>query len=68
VEAGAVAATVEKMEPVGAQIRLHLVSGRQPFVARAEASLKLETNQKVTVAFEMREARFFDPGSGKAVG
>jgi multiple sugar transport system ATP-binding protein len=68
VEAVAVAATVERMEPVGAEARVHLVSSGQPFIARAAASLKVQANDKVNVAFEMGQARFFDPGSGKAVG
>jgi multiple sugar transport system ATP-binding protein len=67
-KAGAVAATVERIEPVGAELRLHLVTGGQRFIARAGASLKVQPNHKLDVAFEMRDARFFDPGSGKAVG
>jgi multiple sugar transport system ATP-binding protein len=67
-EAGAVAATVERVEPVGAELRLHLVTGGQSFIARAGASLKVQPNQKLNVAFEMRGARFFEPGSGKVVG
>jgi multiple sugar transport system ATP-binding protein len=54
------AATVEVVEPMGAEIYLYLNTGQHTFVARVNPHEKAETGQKLDMAFDMRKSHFFD--------
>ncbi len=54
------AATVEVVEPMGAEIYLYLNTGRHSFVARVNPHEKAEVGQKLDMAFDMRKSHFFD--------
>jgi multiple sugar transport system ATP-binding protein len=60
-------ATVEIVEPRGAETYLHLSRGAQSFVARVHAAGSVRAGQKVPLVFEMGRAHFFDPASGQAI-
>ena len=53
-------ATVEVVEPMGAEIYLYLNSGSHSFVARVNPHEKAEVGQKLDMAFDMRKCHFFD--------
>jgi multiple sugar transport system ATP-binding protein len=61
-------ATVELVEPVGAETYVHLSSGGQAFVARVPTGGRVEVNQPLAVTFEIDRAHFFDPQTEQAVG
>lgn len=56
-----VTATVEVVEPMGAEIFLHLSTGNHTFVARVNAHDTAKENQDLQVVFDMTKAHFFDP-------
>lgn len=56
-----VTATVEVVEPMGAEIFLHLSTGTHSFVARVNAHDTAKENQDLQVVFDMTKAHFFDP-------
>ena len=53
-------ATVEVVEPMGAEIYLYLNSGSHNFVARVNPHEKASVGQKLDMAFDMRKCHFFD--------
>jgi multiple sugar transport system ATP-binding protein len=53
-------ATVEVVEPMGAEIYLYLNTGNHTFVARVNPHEKAEVGQKLDMAFDMRKCHFFD--------
>jgi multiple sugar transport system ATP-binding protein len=53
-------ATVEVVEPMGAEIYLYLNTGRHSFVARVNPHQKADVGQKLDMAFDMRKSHFFD--------
>ena len=53
-------ATVEVVEPMGAEIYLYLNSGSHNFVARVNPHEKADVGQKLDMAFDMRKCHFFD--------
>jgi multiple sugar transport system ATP-binding protein len=53
-------ATVEVVEPMGAEIYLYLNTGQHSFVARVNPHEKAEVSQKLDMAFDMRKCHFFD--------
>jgi len=53
-------ATVEVVEPMGAEIYLYLNTGRHTFVARVNPHETAEVGQKLDMAFDMRKSHFFD--------
>ena len=53
-------ATVEVVEPMGAEISLYLNTGRHSFVARVNPHQKADVGQKLDMAFDMRKSHFFD--------
>ncbi len=60
-------ARVERIEPLGAETYVHFTSGPFAFVARSYPQISLVAGQKLTLAFDLRHANFFDPGSGVAL-
>jgi multiple sugar transport system ATP-binding protein len=55
-----VPATVEVVEPMGAEIYLYLNTGSHSFVARVNSHEKAEVGQRLDMAFDMRKCHFFD--------
>jgi multiple sugar transport system ATP-binding protein len=53
-------ATVEVVEPMGAEIYLYLNTGRHTFVARVNPHEKANVGQKLDMAFDMTKSHFFD--------
>ena len=62
-----VTSTVEVVEPMGAEVYLHLKAGRHPFIARVSPQARPEVNQDVDIVFDMGKAHFFDPTAEHAI-
>jgi len=62
-----VTATVEVVEPMGAEVYLHLRVGRFSLVARVSPQARPEVNQDLDLVFDMGKAHFFDPLTEQAV-
>jgi multiple sugar transport system ATP-binding protein len=60
-------ATVEVVEPMGAEIYLYLNSGSHSFVARVNPHEKADVGQKLDMAFDMRKCHFFDSQTEQAI-
>jgi len=57
-------AKVEVIEPMGAETYLHLTTSLTPFVARVEAHINVEMDQRIDILFDMEKAHFFDHETG----
>jgi ABC-type sugar transport system ATPase subunit len=62
-----VSATIERIELLGSETYVHLNTGGHLFIARVSARQQIKARQNVSVAFLMKRARFFDPGTGMAI-
>lgn len=60
-------ATVDVVEPMGAEIFLYLCSGSNNFVARVSNQDTAHINQDLQVVFDMSKAHFFDPQTEEAI-
>ncbi len=60
-------ATVDMVEPMGADIYLHLAAGSNTFVSRVSNQDTAHMNQDLQVVFDMSKAHFFDPETEKAI-
>ncbi|MBI1870454.1 MAG: sn-glycerol-3-phosphate ABC transporter ATP-binding protein UgpC [Chlamydiae bacterium] len=60
-------ATVEVVEPMGAELFLYLKKGKLSFVARVDADQKAEVNQDIEMVLDMAKAHFFDPVTEKTI-
>lgn len=60
-------ASVEVVEPLGAEVYLHLKMGKQQVIARVGPSNHPDVNQEIDVVFDMGKAHFFDPESEEAI-
>jgi multiple sugar transport system ATP-binding protein len=60
-------AMVEIVEPVGAETFIYLARGKQSLVARVAGAEHAKVKEKLAFMFEMNEARFFDPATGRAI-
>jgi multiple sugar transport system ATP-binding protein len=63
-----VPATLEVVEPVGAEAYLYLRTDSLSFTARVDARTDLVVDQAVELAFDMKQAHFFDAQSGVSLG
>jgi multiple sugar transport system ATP-binding protein len=52
--------TVDVVEPMGAEIHLHLSAGTHTFVARVNSRETTDENQPIDMVFDMRKCHFFD--------
>jgi multiple sugar transport system ATP-binding protein len=59
-------ATVEVVEPMGAEVYIYLNTGKHSFVARVNGHQRATVGQKLTVAFDMKKCHFFD-GTTEAI-
>ena len=62
-----VKATVEVVEPMGAELYLYLKKGKLSFVARVDTHQKAEVNQDLEIVLDMAKAHFFDPTTEKTI-
>ncbi len=62
-----VTATVEVVEPVGAEVYLHLLVGAHPVTARVGGHERPRAGQDMDVVFDMAKVHFFDPETENAV-
>jgi multiple sugar transport system ATP-binding protein len=60
-------ATVEVVEPMGAEVYLYLTTGKHSFIARMGSREEAEVNQKLDLVFNLRKAHFFDPQTEKTI-
>ena len=60
-------ATVEVVEPMGAEIFLYLNTGKHSFIARVDSHQKAEVNQDLDIVFDMPKTHFFDPETEKTI-
>ena len=62
-----VTSTVELVEPLGAEVYLHLRVGQHAVVARVGPHDRPEVNQDIDLVFDMGKVHLFDPDTGAAV-
>jgi multiple sugar transport system ATP-binding protein len=65
--ASTVEATIQRLEPTGPETFLHLCTGSHSFIARVQSSCRAQSQQRISVKFDMRAAHFFDPVTEKAL-
>ncbi len=62
-----VTSAVELVEPLGAEVYLHLKVGRHSVIARVGPHDQPEVNQDIDLVFDMGKAHFFDPETDAAI-
>jgi multiple sugar transport system ATP-binding protein len=62
-----VTSTVELVEPLGAEVYLHLKVGQHAFIARVGPHDRPEVNQDIDLVFDMGKAHFFDTETEAAI-
>ena len=62
-----VQATVEIVEPMGAETHLYLAVGAHTFVARLNTRQRSNPGERMNVVFNMEKCHFFDAGSEMAI-
>ena len=61
------AATVEVVEPMGAETHLHFRCGEHSFVARVGGGERPQVGATVQLNLDLAKARFFDPVTERAM-
>jgi multiple sugar transport system ATP-binding protein len=62
-----VTSSVELVEPLGAEVYLHLKAGQHGIIARVGPHDRPEVNQDIDLVFDMGKAHFFDPETEAAL-
>ena len=62
-----VTSTVELVEPLGAEVYLHLRVGQHALIARVGPHDRPEVNQDIDLVFDMGKAHFFDTKTEQAI-
>jgi multiple sugar transport system ATP-binding protein len=65
--AGHVPAAVERVEVAGVENFIYCASDGAPFVMRASATRMVKSGEPMALHFDMTEAHFFDPSTGRAL-
>jgi multiple sugar transport system ATP-binding protein len=60
-------ATVEVVEPMGAEIYLYLTTGKNQIIARVDAHDQASVNQDLEVIFDMNKIHIFDIDTEKTI-
>ena len=60
-------ATVEIIEPLGAEAYVYLTTGKSPFIARVPSYDQIEINQDIELVFNMQKAHIFDKETEKCL-
>ncbi len=55
-----ISATVEVIEPLGAEAFLYLTTGKSPFIAKVFSYEQIEVNQDIELVFNIQKAHIFD--------
>lgn len=63
-----VEATVEVVEPMGAESFVYLTTGDTPFIARVQPSFAAQVGDRVRLALDLHHAHLFDAASEAAIG
>ena len=61
-------ATVELVEPLGAETYLHLTTGGTTFIARTAPTSGVRRGEKISVRFDVERLHWFDGATGAALG
>ena len=62
-----VTATVEVVEPMGAEVYIYLNTGAHNFIARVNSHQRAEVGQKLEMAFDMKKSHLFDGTTEKII-
>jgi multiple sugar transport system ATP-binding protein len=62
-----ISATVEIIEPLGAEAYLYLTTGKSPFIARVSSHDQIEINQDIELVFNMQKSHIFDKETEKCL-
>ena len=62
-----ITATVEVVEPMGAEVYIYLNTGAHNFIARVHAHQHAEVSQKLAMAFDMQKSHFFAGATEKVI-
>jgi len=62
-----ISATVEVIEPLGADALLYLTTGKSPFIAKVKGYEQVEINQDIELVFNMQKAHIFDRETEKCL-
>ena len=60
-------ATVEVVEPMGAEVYIYLTTGAHSFIARVNAHQRAEIGQQLVMAFDLKKCHFFDGITEKTI-
>ncbi|RKX31288.1 MAG: glycerol-3-phosphate ABC transporter ATP-binding protein [Verrucomicrobia bacterium] len=60
-------ATVEVVEPMGAEVFLYCNTGKHSFIARVQSREKARVGETLNLVLDMAKAHFFDPETTKAI-
>jgi multiple sugar transport system ATP-binding protein len=60
-------ATVEVVEPMGAEVFIYLTTGQHSFIARVNGHQRATVGQKLEMAFDMKKCHFFDGATEKVI-
>jgi multiple sugar transport system ATP-binding protein len=60
-------ATVEIIEPLGAEAYVYLTTGKSPFIARVPSYDQIEINQDIELVFNIQKAHIFDKETEKCL-
>jgi multiple sugar transport system ATP-binding protein len=63
-----VEAVAEVIQQMGSETHVHFSGAAHSFVARMPASIDVRVNERLRLVFAMRNARFFDPATERAIG
>jgi multiple sugar transport system ATP-binding protein len=61
-------AVLERVEPTGAESLLYFTNGNHAFIAREAGETRAKAGESIGLRFMMEQARFFDAGTGVAIG
>jgi multiple sugar transport system ATP-binding protein len=64
---GTLAATIEVVEPMGAETHLYLATAAHNFIIRAQARQRVQAGDTTHVTFTMEKGHFFDAASETAI-
>ncbi|MDW8345114.1 MAG: sn-glycerol-3-phosphate ABC transporter ATP-binding protein UgpC [Verrucomicrobiae bacterium] len=60
-------ATVDVVEPMGAEIFLYMTTGSHNLIARVDPHDKAQVGQRITATFNLRKCHLFDPATEKTL-
>lgn len=60
-------ASVEVVEPMGAEVFLYLNTGKTSFIARVDGHDKASVGQELTLVLDIKKSHFFDAATGAAI-